>query len=188
VSTEFEVKILDVDPSAIEARIEALGGTRGQSRLLRRYVYDIAPGDASRWIRLRDVGDKVTLCLKEIHSEGIGGIEETEIAVGNFDTAADLLNKLGFSPKAYQENRRTSFQLGSARLEIDTWPGIPPYLEIEADSADEVLRAATMLGYAESDLTSENTVDVYARYGIDLNDHAMVDFNEPPLRLSNQSC
>jgi adenylate cyclase, class 2 len=179
MSIEFEVKILNVDPSTIVARIEALGGTMGPSQLLRRYVYDIVPGDASHWLRLRDAGSEVTLSVKEIHGEGISGTEETEVAVGSFDVASTLLRKLGFTPKAYQENRRTSFHLGSARLEIDTWPGIPPYLEIEADSADEVLRTAALLGYTESDLTSENTIDVYARYGIDLNALEVVKFNGP---------
>jgi adenylate cyclase class 2 len=31
-----------------------------------------------------------------------------------------------------------------------------------------VVRVASLLGYAESDLTGENTTKVYARYGIDL--------------------
>jgi adenylate cyclase class 2 len=58
--------------------------------------------------------------------------------------------------------------LAGARLEIDRWPRIPPYLEIEAESRDDVVRVAGVLGYAADDLTGENTVKVYARYGIDL--------------------
>jgi adenylate cyclase, class 2 len=54
------------------------------------------------------------------------------------------------------------------RLEIDAWPGIPPYLKIEADSRAEIVRAAGTLGYPEDQLTAENTVKVYARYGLGL--------------------
>jgi adenylate cyclase, class 2 len=43
-----------------------------------------------------------------------------------------------------------------------------PHLEIEADSTVEVLAAARAFGYQPDDLTSENTVQVYARAGIDL--------------------
>jgi len=75
---------------------------------------------------------------------------------------------LGFTPKSYQENRRTSFTLAGAHLEIDEWPRIPPYLEIEADTREDVLRVAGLLGYREDHLTAANTVDVYAGYGIDL--------------------
>lgn len=56
-----------------------------------------------------------------------------------------------------------------AQVEIDTWPRIPPYLEIEASSTEEVIRIASLLGYTETDLTGENTMHVYARHGIDLN-------------------
>ena len=62
-----------------------------------------------------------------------------------------------------------SFVLDGAQVEIDTWPRIPPYVEIEAGSKDEVVRVAALLGYAEEELTGENTIKVYALYGIDLN-------------------
>lgn len=167
---EHEAKVLGVDPEAMGAVIVAKGGQPlGGTRLIRRYVYDIAPGDSSRWIRLRDTGDEATLCVKQISSDAIDGTHETEVTVGDFATARDLLALLGFTPKSYQENRRTSFVLAGARLEIDAWPRIPPYLEIEADSRDEVLKVADLLGIPRDYLTGENTIKVYARYDIDLN-------------------
>jgi adenylate cyclase, class 2 len=72
-------------------------------------------------------------------------------------------------PKAYQENRRHSFTLDGAQLEIGSWPRIPAYLEIEASSrAEVVVRVAALLGYTEADLRGANTTKVYGRYGIDL--------------------
>ena len=71
-------------------------------------------------------------------------------------------------PKSYQENRRASFTLGDVELELDEWPMIPPYLEIEGSARDDVVRVAGLLGYGEDQLTGENTVKVYARYGVDL--------------------
>jgi adenylate cyclase class 2 len=41
-------------------------------------------------------------------------------------------------------------------------------VEIEVGSKDEVVRLAALLGYAEDQLTGEDTIKVYARYGIDL--------------------
>ncbi|MGW4115090.1 hypothetical protein ACWEFJ_29805 [Actinosynnema sp. NPDC004786] len=49
------------------------------------------------------------------------------------------------------------------------WPRIPPYVEIEDRSKDEVVRVSTLLGYAEEKLTGKNTIKVHALYGIDLN-------------------
>jgi adenylate cyclase, class 2 len=86
--------------------------------------------------------------------------------------------ELGFTPGSYRANRRTSFLLEGAWLEIDEWPLIPPYLEIEADSRTELLRTAALLGYGEADLTGENTVSVYAPHGIDFMTRARVSFED----------
>ncbi|MFX0573078.1 hypothetical protein [Nocardia nepalensis] len=166
---EFEAKVLDIDTTAAAEAIVAQGGRRtADTTLQRRYVYDIVPGDESRWIRLRDNGSCVTLSVKEIRHDGIDGTDEVEIEVSAFESTNDLLKMMGFTARSYQENRRTSFELDGAQLEIDAWPMIPPYLEIEAKSREEVVRIAGLLGYTEAELTGENTVKVYARHGIDL--------------------
>lgn len=166
---EFEGKILDVDPDVIEKAILDVGGRKVGERFMRRYVYDIAAGDESRWVRLRDTGSETTLTVKHITADAIDGTREVEVTVDNFDATNTLLGMLGFTPKSYQENRRTSFTLDGAQLEIDTWPRIPPYLEIEATSTAEVVRIAEVLGFTEADLTGENTIKIYARHNIDLN-------------------
>ncbi|MFE9679713.1 class IV adenylate cyclase [Streptomyces sp. NPDC006259] len=174
--TEYETKALDIDPAEMARRIAAAGGTHVADRVMRRYVYDIAPGDPHRWIRLRDTGSEVTLCVKEITSDAVDGTRETETTVGDFDTADALLGSLGFTAKAYQENRRSSWLLDGVRLEIDSWPLIPPYLEIEGDDAEAVWATAERLGLDRAALTSQNTTAVYARYGIDLAAHPHLRF------------
>ncbi|MEV0802461.1 CYTH domain-containing protein [Kribbella sp. NPDC050281] len=165
---EFEAKVLDVEPDALAERILRLGGRRVGDRLMRRYVYDIAAGDESRWIRLRDSGTAVTLTVKEIAHDGIDGTMETEVEVGDFEAANELLGRIGFEAKSYQENRRMSFEFEGAQLEIDWWPRIPPYLEIEGQSREHVVRVGAALGISADELTGENTMKVYTRYGIDL--------------------
>lgn len=166
---EHEAKILDVDPEFTEELIVGKGGQKLGERFMRRYVYDITSDDDSKWIRLRDNGDETTLTVKQITSDAIDGTREVEVTVDDFATTNALLDLLGFRPKSYQETKRISFILDGAQVEIDTWPRIPPYLEIEAGSKDEVIRIARLLGYGEDELTGENTIKVYSRYGIDLN-------------------
>ncbi|MEU0091837.1 hypothetical protein [Kribbella sp. NPDC006257] len=168
MAIEFEAKVLDIDPDSLADEILRLGGRRVGYRVMRRYVYDIQAGDKSRWIRLRDTGTSVSLAIKEIAHDGIDGTTETEVAVDDFETTNELLGKMGFAAKSYQENRRVSFQLLDAELEIDSWPMIPPYLEIEGQSREHVVRVGAALGIAEDRLTGENTTKVYARYGIEL--------------------
>jgi adenylate cyclase, class 2 len=166
VPAEYEAKVLDIDPTATIELILAKGGDQvSEPTLQRRYVYDIAPGDQSKWIRVRDNGRTTTLAVKQIAHDGIDGTYEVEVTVDSLDATNELLSVLGFTPKSYQENRRTSFTLDGAQLEIDEWPMIPPYLEIEAGSPDDVTRVAALLGYDTESLTSENTTKVYLRYG-----------------------
>jgi adenylate cyclase class 2 len=174
---EFEAKVLDIDPAVMADMIVAKGGREvGPATLQRRYVYDITPGDQSKWIRLRDTGSATTLAVKEISHDGIDGTYEVEVTVGSLEATNELLGLLGFRPKSYQENRRWSFALDGAQLEIDEWPMIPPYLEIEAASPADVVRIAGILGYDQDQLTSENTTKVYRRYGIELSEHELVKF------------
>ncbi|PRX51074.1 adenylate cyclase class 2 [Prauserella shujinwangii] len=173
---EHEAKVLDIDPDAMQRLILDKGGQKLGERFMRRYVYDITPGDQSKWIRLRDTGDETTLTVKQITSDAIDGTHEIEVGVDDFAATNALLGVMGFSAKSYQETKRTSFILDGAQVEIDTWPRIPPYLEIEAGSRDEVIRVAGLLGYTEADLTGEYTIKIYARYGIDLNAVPMLRF------------
>lgn len=166
---EHEAKILDIDPDTIQRHIIDKGGRKLGERFMRRYVYDITPGDESKWIRLRDNGNSKTLAVKHITSDAIDGTHEVEVTVDDFTATNELLEMLGFIAKSYQETKRVSFTLDGAQLEIDTWPQIPPYLEIEATTKEDVLQVAKLLGYTESDLTGENTIKIYARHGIDLN-------------------
>ncbi|MCH5585794.1 CYTH domain-containing protein [Shimazuella sp. AN120528] len=168
MSIEFEAKVIEINPAEMEQKIMQAGGKKVREALMKRYVYDIDPNRRGHWIRLRDDGDQVTLTVKKIHHDGISGTEEEEIVVQDFEKTNQLLRLMGFSPSAYQENHRTSFVLDGAQLEIDHWPLIPAYLEIEADSYERVVEVGRMLDLKEEQLTGENTTKIYKRYGIDL--------------------
>ncbi|ACY95784.1 class IV adenylate cyclase [Thermomonospora curvata] len=176
---EFEAKLLDIDPEEMACRIESAGGRRtSEDRLQRRYVFDIdTPPDPARWMRLRDDGVRATLAVKHIVHDGIDGTKEVEVSVDDFDQTLLLLQELGYKPKSYQENRRTSFQLGEVHLEVDEWPLIPPYLELEGPSKEAVLAAADRLGIEHGRLTGINTVEVYRRYGMDITDYPELRFD-----------
>ncbi|MFD4442074.1 class IV adenylate cyclase [Nocardia sp. NPDC058519] len=166
---EHEAKILDIDPDIIDRHILDKGGRKLGERFMRRYVYDVTPGVNGKWIRLRDNGKRTTLAVKEIASDAIDGTHEVEVSVDDFAATNALLEMMGFSAKSYQETKRISYTLDGAELELDNWPRIPSYLEIEAATKADVIRVAELLGYTEADLTGENTIKTYARHGIDLN-------------------
>ena len=168
MATEFEAKILDIDVDSIIIKLNSLGAKKILERDMRRYVYDFNPKRDDSWIRLRDDGEKCTLTIKEIHDDSVSGTEETEIIVSSFNDTNILLGKLGYSPKGYQENKRISYSLEGTAIEIDFWPLIPPYIEVEAESSKKVKETLEKLGFSIEQSTSQNTTKVYARYGIDI--------------------
>ncbi|APU14296.1 MULTISPECIES: class IV adenylate cyclase [Actinoalloteichus] len=168
MATEYEAKILDVSVDAVRQALRRADAEFIGETAQRRYVFDIVEGDAATWMRLRDNGTVATLSVKKIEHDGIGGTHEWETAVGDFAETLTFLSRLGYEPKSYQENRRESYRCDGAEIEIDTWPLIPPYVEIEAATRDRVVATAARLGFVEHQLTGENTTKVYARYGIDL--------------------
>ena len=85
--------------------------------------------------------------------------------------------KIGLKPKGYQENRREEYRLGEVTLALDSWPLIPPYLEIEGPNEASVVAAAKKLGYQESDLVGENTQKIYSNYGIDIDSIPVLKFD-----------
>lgn len=78
------------------------------------------------------------------------------------------MEKLGYKHKAYQENKRISYLLDGVEIEIDFWPLIPPYLEVEGKSIQEVELMVEKLGYNMEQTTSINTKKVYEKYEVDL--------------------
>jgi len=167
---EFELKVLDVDASLVREKLKNLGAEFVENKDSRRYVYDFNPANPNSWVRLREMGGELTLTIKEIEHDGIDGTKELEVVVSDFDSMHAILQKLGYKPRAYQENKRESYELDGVQIEIDSWPKIPVYLEIEGKDEASVNDVLKRLDLGDKIITSENTTKVYARYGINLHD------------------
>ena len=91
----------------------------------------------NKWVRLRKSNDKIELTTKHIlnkkHSD-YQNVLETEIEVSSFEEANNLLESIGICKRNYQEKIRYSFVYKDAQIEIDIWPMLDPYLEIECDN------------------------------------------------------
>ena len=177
METEFEVKILDVDVEQIKKKLAELGAEKLAEKNMRRYVYDIKPEWTSTWIRLRDTGEKSTLTIKEIQKHEIDGTKEIEVVVNDFEKTNELLNKLGFVHKAYQENNRISYKLSDVKIEIDFWPMIPPYIEVEGKNKEDVEKVVKLLGFTMEQTTGLGVGKVFKHYGIEIHDFKELKFN-----------
>ena len=123
----------------------------------------------NKWIRLRTNGIETTLTYKDIESNTIDGTKEVEFNVNSFELANEFLNKIGFIARSYQENGRIQYTLDNVEIDIDTWPMIPTYLEIEGNSEEEVNNMVKKLELSNSKITSLNCDDFYRKiYNIDI--------------------
>ena len=166
---ELEVKVLEINITKLTAKLAEIGAVKKNETLLqRRYVYDFNPPKQGSWIRLRDTWNKVTLAIKEISTDKIDWTKELETAVWEFETTNSILHKLWYEPRSYQENKRTSYKWKDVDIEIDEWPQIPPYMEIEWPNIESIEDALGALWYNFDQTTSENTTKIYQKYWIDL--------------------
>jgi len=75
----------------------------------------------------------------------VGSTKELETEVEDFDTIAELLQKLERQNMVYHENKRKVYSRNDVEFCIDTRPMIPTYLEIEAPSKEQVNEAIKAL-------------------------------------------
>lgn len=122
-----------------------------------------------KWIRLRQTNDKTTITVKHVLAPNdtcIQQMMETELEVSDIQTANSLLEALGFSYKCHQEKQRISYVLDDHPIDIDSWPGIPTYVEVEGKSEEDLKDFLSKLGYSMSDTVSCTVDEIYAEHGI----------------------
>ena len=177
--TEYEVRILEIDSTSVFSKLEEIGAELEWDLLQRRYVYDFIPKLDGKWIRLRTNGIKNTLTIKDVVTSKIDGTKEMEIVVDDFDTTNEILNELGYKPRGIQENKRIKYNLNGVEVDIDTWPRIPSYLEVEGKNEEEVYKTLELLGIPKDKAIALNTQSIYKEiYGIDLTKEPLLSFDK----------
>jgi adenylate cyclase class 2 len=184
---EIEVKFLNINPEELQKKLEQIGAKKVGEYSYRRRVFDypdLRLNTQGAWIRLRDEGDRVTLGFKQrlgmsSHDGTTSdkGMEEVEIIVNDFDKTGLLMEKIGFKEKFYQENKRIRWEKDGVEFDIDSWPGLEPYLEIETQSWEKIDEAIAWLGFDPNDKKIFSTNQVYALKGINELDYQRMAFD-----------
>lgn len=186
---EIEIKYLDVDLEKIQQKLVAIDARKLSERILKQKVFDypdLRLHHMGAWIRLRDDGGKLTLAFKQRLqlrdvSKGIlndGGMEEIEVGVEDFEKTAAILEKAGLIIKFYEEKKRISYKKGTTQFDIDIWPVLPPYLEIEAKSWKDIDSALEELELDPSKKRKLSAYQVFEEYGLNENDYKVLTFDK----------
>lgn len=178
METEIEAKFLDIDKEKIREKLKTIGAQLiHPERLMRRKVFEHPTEKQNDWIRVRDEGDKITLSYKKLQDRTLHGTKEVSVDVSDFDKTCSILENCRLKFVAYQETMREKWQLSNVEITLDTWPWVPPFIEIEAPTENEVKDAAQKLGFDWKDAEHGSVETVYIR-DFDVTEEEIDDWQE----------
>lgn len=174
MAQEIETKILDIDKNAIIEKLMALGAVKIQDTRLFVDWYQIKgekEGTASWFLRIRSnsqgkhevtwKGDPQTVGIAKVRREINFLVQEPE-------KIADLFIELGLEKYAHQEKDRTTFTLKDWQFDIDQYPGMDAYMEIEGKSEEHLREGMKLLGLENNQTSSEGErILIQEVYGLD---------------------
>ena len=147
---EQEAKFYIRDLAALEERLDALGATRIQPRTLEKNLRFDTPdrrlSACYQALRLRQ--DRVCrLTFKDAsdpHAQ-VATRRELEVEVSDLETAAAILDALGFEISVRYEKYRAAYRMGEVEVSLDEMP-FGDFCEIEGPNPASIVQAAEILG------------------------------------------
>lgn len=149
---EIETKVLDIDAENIKGKLVSLGAEKIQET---RLVVDwfrpkgVKEGEDQWFLRIRSYSDGKHEVTWKAKSDILGTArkhKEINFLINEPEKLGDLFDEIGLEKYAHQEKDRTSFTYKNWQFDIDQYPGMPAFLEIEGNSEDHVKEAIKLLG------------------------------------------
>lgn len=149
---EIECRFLNIDPEALKKKLLEFGAKDEGERLQEStIVYDPEfrwRDSGNKLVRIRRENDRTTLCYKEHLADSPDSHNyELEFEVEDYEKIQTFFEKIGLIAYRHQEKKRHTFTLEGVTIDIDTWPRIPTYVEIEGVSEDDIKNMAERLGF-----------------------------------------
>lgn len=170
---EVELKILNVNVPAMRRKLKKLGLKRVMKPTLLREIHFTSKtfngrGSSASLFRLRKEGDEsfLTVKTKRRKDRRFDVRQETEISVSDFEKTEKILKSVGFEVLREREKFREEYRAKGIKVEIDNYPKIKPYAEIEGSDKKAVLKLLLMLGYSLRDTTNKTATGILKEAGI----------------------
>ncbi|MEJ0021092.1 MAG: class IV adenylate cyclase [Candidatus Doudnabacteria bacterium] len=147
---EIEVKFLEIDKAVLIERLLDLGSQDlGEELITEQIFYDKEKKWISehKFIRIRTTGKGIFLTYKHKEDRTATGTLEIEFQINEPGKASAFLTALDLVMFRTQEKKRHKFKLGDITVDIDTWPKIPTYVELEGPTEEAIMDASKKLGF-----------------------------------------
>ena len=89
-----------------------------------------------------------------------------------------ILKKIGMVGRYSAEKKRTTWKKGNVTFDIDTWPRLKTYLEIEGENWNDVDAAVLELGFDLKDKVICSATQIYEMNGINDKDYIVMNFDK----------
>lgn len=187
MKNEIEATFLSINKDSTRDKLKKAGfKLKTPEYLMRRKTFKfahISPG-YSKWGRVRQESDKITMTVKEIRGTRINDTYEVELIVNDFDSAVAFFEACNIHEQALQENMREMWVRNGIEATIDTWPGLKPFVEIEGPDEDLVRKISNELDFkferavfGSIDLVYEKELGIPSKKIIGLKE---ITFAKPP--------
>ena len=188
IQPEIEATFININKDQLRAQLKELGAKLLQPEtLMRRTIFNI---DDHSFVRVRDEGNRITMSYKRLDALSLSGMKEICLDVNNYDDAINFVKICGLQPKAVQETLREEWELDGVELDIDTWPWLPTFVEIEGPIETAVKTVAEKLGLEMSDALYGSVDEVYKNYydvtSQDINYCPEIKFTDAPNWLTSK--
>ncbi|MGH7204423.1 MAG: class IV adenylate cyclase [Candidatus Levyibacteriota bacterium] len=168
---EVEIKFLDINPVAVEAKLLSLGAQKVFDHMFEEWIFQKPEwADYRGRVRVRAENDKTTIAYKDTTKKTSEGNVEIEFSASDQEKAVQFIEKLGIPLVRHQQKRRIHFLLNDVEIDIDFWPKIPPLVEIEGKTLDALEYVAKQLGFEmKATCTLDALQIIQDIYHVDLN-------------------
>ena len=122
----MEVKILDVDVEVLQLKLSELKAKKVFDDIRIITYFKNQKDNREPFLKLTEEGEKL-----KISSQNNQTHEEVKLFISRKDECTQLLATLGCLPISEVKAHRISYELGTIDFDVDEFPGIPPFLEID---------------------------------------------------------
>jgi len=167
---EIEVKILEIDVGKTEKKLEEMGAEKIFDGELINVYFDFPDGrleKEGKILRLRKIGEKFILTYKKfINRDEAKVMEENEFEIQDFELMKEIFKEIGLFPIYELKKNRTTYELNRTHFEIDKYPNIPAFLEVEGPDPDTIYELISKLGFLREEVNFYSIKEVLEYYGV----------------------
>lgn len=141
---------MEIDKPKLVEKLLSLGASDLGEELITQQMFHDPEGkwySERKFVRIRRTGGKTLVAYKHVQTKDAVGTVEIEFEITEPEKMKVFLEALGLVMDRMDEKRRHKFKLGQVIVDIDTWPGIPTYVELEGPNEQSIQDLAGRLGF-----------------------------------------